>query len=68
VKAQRLLILLLILVSLIPVYYLNRWFQQFVQPRRSFLRFLLYMILGLGFAFLYTYLLTFVIFHLFKFK
>jgi hypothetical protein len=64
-KLQRILILIIVLLSLIPVYYINLWMQKVIQPRRSFGRFLLYMLAGMGLVFGYTFLITSLIFKLF---
>lgn len=57
--------MLVIFASLIPAWYLNRWLQKIVQPRRSFGQFMLYMLLCFVLVFAYTFLLTTVIFKLF---
>jgi hypothetical protein len=64
-KLQRILILLITLLSLIPVHYINLWLQKAVQPRKSFRRFLLYMLFGMLVVFGYTFLVIFVITRLF---
>jgi hypothetical protein len=60
-RLQRLLILLLILASLIPAYYINLQLQRLIQPRRSFGQLILYFIACLVFVFGYTYLLVWII-------
>ena len=60
-KLQKLLILAIIILSLIPAYYINRWMLNWIQPRRSFLQFLLYMLLSFALIFLYTFLLVMII-------
>jgi hypothetical protein len=65
VKLKAVLIILVILFSLLPAWYLNQWLQKIILPRKSFLRFLFYMFLGFVMAFGYTFLVTLVIFKLF---
>ena len=62
---QRLLVLLLILISLIPVYYINVWLQRLVRPRKSFAQLLLYILTCFALVFVYTFLLVFLILRLF---
>jgi hypothetical protein len=62
---QKILILLLILVSLIPVFFINKWLQALVIPRKSFARLILYFLVILELVFIYTYLLVIVIANLF---
>ncbi len=64
-RLRGILISLLILLSLIPAWYLTKWMQKVIQPRKSFLQFLLYMVLCFALVFFYTFLLTTVIFKLF---
>jgi hypothetical protein len=58
---QRLLILAIILLSLIPAYYVNQWLQRTIQPRRSFIHLLLYILTCFAFVFGYTFLLVWII-------
>lgn len=58
---QRLLILLIILASIIPAFYVNQWLQQWIQPRRSFGQLLLYILAGFALVFVYTFLLVWII-------
>ena len=60
-KLQRLLILFIILLSLIPAYYGHAWLQKVTQPRRSFGHFLLYVLLTMGFVFAYTFVVVAII-------
>lgn len=64
-RLQKLLILGIIIASLIPVYYVNRLLQNWVRPRGSFIRLMLYMLLGFGLIFLYTFTIATLIFNLF---
>jgi hypothetical protein len=64
-KLQRLLIVLLILLSLIPIAYMNQWLQRIIQPRRSFIQLMLYVLASLILVFVYTFLLVWIITHLF---
>ncbi|MGZ3938343.1 MAG: hypothetical protein ACXVLT_06590 [Flavisolibacter sp.] len=62
---EKILILLFILLSLIPVFYINRWFQNLIIPRKSMARLFLYFLVILELVFIYTYLLVTVIVNLF---
>jgi hypothetical protein len=64
-RFQKLLIIVIILVSLIPAYYITQWLKAVIQPRSSFGRFLLYMLACLGLVFAYTFLLVALILKLF---
>jgi len=55
---ERLLILLCILISLLPVFYLNTWLQNLILPRKSFGRLILYFLVMVELIFIYTYLLV----------
>jgi fatty-acid desaturase len=58
---QRLLILVIILLSLIPAFYANQWLQRYIQPRRSFGQLLLYILACFALVFGYTFLLVWII-------
>ncbi|WP_148661147.1 hypothetical protein [Flavisolibacter tropicus] len=58
---KRLLILVIILLALIPAFYVNRWLQQIIQPRRSFVQLMLYILTCFAFVFVYTFLLVWII-------
>jgi hypothetical protein len=60
-KLQRILILVIILLSLIPAYYVHAWLQRVTQPRRSFGHFLLYLLACLAFVFAYTFVVVAII-------
>jgi hypothetical protein len=62
---QKILILLFILVSLIPIFYINKWFQNLIIPRKSPSRLVLYFLVILELIFIYTYLLIMMITNLF---
>ena len=64
-KIRSLLILLIILLSMLPAYYFNRYLQRVLQPRRSFGRFVLYLLSGLAMAFGYTFIVVWIISRLF---
>jgi hypothetical protein len=64
-KLKTLAILFMILASLIPIYYINQLLQRIIQPRKSFLGLMLYMLTGLALVFVYTFLLVFIIEKLF---
>jgi hypothetical protein len=60
-KLQRLVILVVILGSLIPAYYINTWLQKVIKPRRSFGHFMLYLLASLALVFVYTFLVVTII-------
>jgi len=64
-KLQRLLVVLLILLSLIPIAYMNQWLQRVIQPRQSFIQLMLYVLASLILVFVYTFLLVWIITYLF---
>lgn len=61
VKIRNMLILLMVLVSLVPVFYINRSLQNFIRPGQSLFRLLLYFVLALVFIFLYAFLIVIII-------
>jgi hypothetical protein len=65
VRLQRLAIILLILLSLLPAFYFNRWLKRVIDPKRSFGRFLAYLAVSLAFVFLYTFSIAMIIFRVF---
>jgi len=64
-KAKGFLIVVLIMLSMVPAYYINVWLQKIIQPRRSFFLFLLYMFSCFLLVFGYTFFITTIIFKLF---
>lgn len=64
---EGILILLVILVSLVPVFYINKWLQHLVLPRKSFGRLILYFLVVLELIFLYTLFVVLMIVNLFPF-
>jgi hypothetical protein len=62
---QKIFILLFILVSLIPFFYINKWFQNLIIPRKSLRRLLLYFLVLLELVFIYAFLLVMIITNLF---
>lgn len=63
---EKILVLLFILVSLVPVFYINKWLQNLVLPRKSLGRLVLYFVVVLELIFIYTYLLVIAIVNLFQ--
>jgi len=64
-KWKSLVILLIIIVSLIPAYLINKYLQKIIRPRESLSRLFLYLFCGLILVFIYTFLLVFLIKKLF---
>lgn len=62
---QKILVLLFIVFSLIPLFFINKWLQNLVMPRKSFGRLVLYFLVVLEVVFMYTYLLVTVLANLF---
>jgi len=58
-------ILIIIIVSLFPVYMFNKFMQKKIRPRESMSRLFLYLLSGFALVFIYTFLLVFVIKKLF---
>jgi hypothetical protein len=65
VKLKSLAILAIIILSLIPVYLLNRFMQKMIRPRASLGRLFLYLLSGFAMVFAYTFLIVFIIKKLF---
>jgi|GEM_PF-1737131 len=59
------LIWLVILISVTPVFYVNRILQKRIEPRRSGKRLLIYMLGALTLVFAYTFLIVWMVGHLF---
>jgi hypothetical protein len=53
-------ILLFIALIVIPAWYINRFLLWFIAPRRSFGRFILYIVSGFALAFLYTFIFVWI--------
>jgi hypothetical protein len=64
-RLNRLLVLLIILAALLPVWFMNQWMQKLFQPRRSFVRFILFILLSFLLIFAYTFLLIYLLGKLF---
>jgi len=64
-KNPSLLLFFVALLSVIPVYYFNRYLQRKLQPRQSFGRLMLYILSGFILVFAYTFLTVKVILWLF---
>ena len=57
-KGRSLLILLLLIVSLVPIFYLNRWLQRVMRPRESAGGFFLFLLANFVLIIFYTVLLV----------
>lgn len=60
-------ILLLLIASLMPAYYANKLLHRFIRPRQSLGRLLVYMLSALSLSFAYTFLLVWILLHLFPY-
>ena len=64
-RSRYLLILLIVIASLLPAWFFNRYMQAVIQPRRSFAQLLLYMLVMAAFVAGYTFLVVWVIMQIF---
>jgi hypothetical protein len=64
-KIQKLLIIFILILSLIPAFYLNRWLQARIQPRQSLPRLFFYILSCFALVFVYSFILVSVISMLF---
>jgi hypothetical protein len=62
---EKILLLLFILISLVPVFFINKWLKSLVLPRKSLARLVLYFLVVLEFVFAYTYVVVMIITKLF---
>ena len=64
-RSRNLIILLILIVSLLPAWFFNRYMQAVIKPRRSFAQLLLYMLVMAAFVAGYTFLVVWVIMQIF---
>jgi uncharacterized membrane protein YeaQ/YmgE (transglycosylase-associated protein family) len=64
-KGTRLIILAVIFISLVGAFYVNKFLQKIIQPRKSFGQFIVYIISAFVIVFAYTFLLVWIVEHLF---
>ncbi len=64
-KFRSVVILLLIVLSVVIIFYINRFLEKKIKPRSSFGRFFTYIISAFAIIFLYTFSLVWIIAHLF---
>jgi len=60
-KWKAIVILFIILLSLIPVYSINKYLQKILRPRESLVRLFFYLLTGMVLVFLYTLILVLLI-------
>ncbi|MEQ1677805.1 MAG: hypothetical protein ABL876_13935 [Chitinophagaceae bacterium] len=60
-RFKAVIIVLLIILSLLPVYMLYKYLEKVMRPKESVLRFLGWMVAVLALIFVYTFLVVFVI-------
>ena len=65
-KFKAIVILFIILVSLFPVYLVNKYLQKIIKPRNSLGRLFLYLLTGFALIFGYTFLVVLVIKKIFQ--
>ena len=58
---KKIAVLLIIILSLLPAYYINQQLLKFMEPRKAPLRFLAYMLSMFALIFGYTFLLVWLI-------
>jgi hypothetical protein len=64
-RLRSLLILLVLILSMVPVYYLNRWLQRVMRPRENAGRFFLFLFANFVLIIVYTVLVVGVVVRLF---
>jgi len=64
-KSRSLIILFILLFSLTPAFFINKFLQKKIKPRQSFGRLLTYILSALCFVFIYTFFMVMLILHLF---
>jgi hypothetical protein len=65
---KKIAVLLIIVLSLLPAYYINLQLLKFIEPRKAPMRFLAYMLSMFAFIFGYTFLIVWLIDRLFPVK
>jgi hypothetical protein len=60
-KWKAIVILLIILVSLLPAYFINKYLLKVLRPRQSLGKLLVYLLSSLLLVFIYTFLIVFII-------
>jgi len=58
---MRLVVLIIIIVFLIAAYFFNVYFQKLINPRKSFVRLMLYFLVTVAMVFGLTFLMVFII-------
>jgi hypothetical protein len=58
---KAIVIFLIVLVSLVPAYFINKYLQKILRPRESLSRLLFYLVSGMLLVFIYTLLLVLLI-------
>jgi hypothetical protein len=64
-KLRSFIILIVLVLSMILIFYANKLLQRRIQPRRTFLRFLIYIISAFAVIFIYTFFVVWIIAYLF---
>jgi hypothetical protein len=64
-KGRSLLILLILVLALIPVYYLNLWLQRVLRPREGAGRFFLFLFVNFLLIIIYTILMVGIVLRIF---
>jgi len=64
-KGRALLIMLILLLALVPVFYLNRWLQRVMKPREGAGRFFLFLFVNFLLIIAYTILIVGIVLRVF---
>ena len=64
-KIRSLIKFVIILLSLLLAFYMNKLLQRKLKPRESFLRWMIYLLSAFGLVFIYAFLLVWAVAHLF---
>jgi hypothetical protein len=64
-KVRSLLIMLILLLALVPVFYLNRWLQGVLKPREGAGRFFLFLLVNFLLIIVYTILIVGIVLRVF---
>ena len=62
---MKLVIIVLLIISMVILYFFNKWLQQLIQPRKSFVRLITYILVAFALVFAFTFLFILFISNLF---
>jgi len=64
-KFRSLVIWVILILSLVPIYFIHRMLQRKIRPKKSLLRLFIYLMTAFGLIFFYTFFLVWLVTHLF---